>query len=63
MTEHFAVIQQQTRSANAKISKQVSDYTTGLRKRLKVTTDYGQDFDEVFGKFTEGRLPKDELYW
>jgi hypothetical protein len=30
---------------------------------MKVITDYDEEFDNIFGKFTEGRLPKDELYW
>jgi hypothetical protein len=41
----------------------VSAYTSGLRKKLTVGTDFGEEYDQIFGGFADKKLPKDDLYY
>ena len=63
MSQHFAVIQQKTKQANFRVSKQISEYTIDLRKRLDKTTDFTDEYNKIFGDFSERKLPKDDLYY
>lgn len=63
MSKHFAVIQQKTAAANQAVSKQVSQYTGGLRVKMRKITDIEQEFNQVYGNFVDAKLPKDDLYW
>lgn len=61
---HFAVLQNTQKAANVKISRQVSQYTTKLRKDLTRITDYQEEYDKIFGgDYLDKKLPKDDLYY
>ena len=61
---HFAVLQNTQKQSNIKISRQVSQYTTKLRKDMTKICDYQEDYDKIFGgDFVERRLMRDDLYY
>ena len=41
----------------------VSQYTKPLRDKLKITTDYTEEYEKMFGDFADKKLPKDDLYY
>ena len=34
-----------------------------MRDKLKVTTDYTEEYEKMFGDFADKKLPKDDLYY
>lgn len=61
---HFAVLQNTQKAANTKISRQVSQYTTKLRKDLSKITDYTEEYEKIFGgDYVDKKLPKDDLFY
>jgi hypothetical protein len=60
---HSFNIANKTKSLNAKVTKEFSEYSKGLRSKLGVITDYEAEFNKVFGGYVDGRLPKDDLYY
>lgn len=53
----------QTRIIERAVSKQVSEYTTGLRAKLDKTTDYVAEYEKMFGGYADKKLAKDDLYY
>ena len=66
---HAAVIKNHTKEINESVTrkvsqvKQQSELTNSFREKIEGIVDYEQEFDNMFGVFKEGKLPKDELYW
>ena len=60
---HFAVITTTTKQLDRKVSKQVSEYTSGLRGKLDKSTNYQAEYDKMFGGFADRKLAKDDLYY
>ena len=63
MSSHYAVLDQKKKQANQRISKQMSEYTVALRKKLDKHTDFSAEYQKIFGDFTDRKLPKDDLYY
>ena len=63
MSQHFAVLKTVEREANRKISRQVSEYTTGLRGKLDRAVDFKAEYERIFGDFADKKIPKDDLYY
>ena len=60
---HFAILNNTNRAMQIKVSRQVSEYTGGLRQKLSKVTNFKQDYDKMFGDFADKKLAKDDLYY
>lgn len=41
----------------------MSEFTSGLRKKLDSTTDFSTEYQKIFGDFADKKLAKDDLYY
>ena len=62
-SEFFKQIAAEAQDRIKSKSKQQSEYTTELRKRLTNINETSEEFMKVFGDFSEKKLPKDDLYY
>lgn len=46
-----------------KVSKQVSEHTSGLRNKLDEKTNFQAEYAKMFGGFADKKLAKDDLYY
>ena len=60
---HFAVINANTKAIERKVSKQVSEYTSGLRNKMDEKTNFKDEYNKMFGGFADRKLAKDDLYY
>ena len=62
-SEFFKQISAEAQDRIKSKSKQQSEYTADLRKRLTNINETSEEFMKVFGDFSEKKLPKDDLYY
>ena len=60
---HYAVINNTTKAIDRKVSKQISEYTSGLREKMDQKTAFLEDYNKIFGGFSDRKLAKDDLYY
>lgn len=62
-SEYFKQVASEAQERIKHRSKQQSEITGKLRKKLDGINEFSEDFMKVFGEFSEKKLPKDDLYY
>ena len=62
---HFALLNNNQKLLQIKVSRQVSELTGNLRTKLDRTTDFNEQFDKMFADLANPnkKLAKDDLYY